>query len=104
MLDRRRFLTLAAGMALGLFAQVGLLTHLFSLLVPALGAQAADELLGDFGIDGIDEVADDTEYKETGAPTVGLQQGHDQQRSQRATEPVRAQRAQRAPTARVKRE
>jgi MFS transporter len=36
-----RFLTLAAGMALGLFAQVGLLAHLFSLLVPALGAQGA---------------------------------------------------------------
>jgi hypothetical protein len=28
-------------MALGLFAQIGLLAHLFSLLVPALGAQAA---------------------------------------------------------------
>jgi MFS family permease len=36
-----RFLTLAAGMALGLFAQIGLLAHLFSLLVPALGAQLA---------------------------------------------------------------
>jgi hypothetical protein len=36
-----RFLTLAAGMALGLFAQIGLLTHLFSLLVPALGAPFA---------------------------------------------------------------
>ncbi len=35
----RRFLTLAAGMALGLFAQIGLIAHLFSLLVPALGAQ-----------------------------------------------------------------
>ena len=34
----RRFLTLAAGMALGLFAQIGLVAHLFSLLVPALGA------------------------------------------------------------------
>jgi MFS family permease len=33
-----RFRTLALGMALGLFAQVGLLAHLFSLLVPALGA------------------------------------------------------------------
>ena len=41
-----RFLTLAAGMALGLFAQVGLLTHLFSLLVPALGAQAAGFAMG----------------------------------------------------------
>jgi len=37
----RRFLTLAAGMALGLFAQIGLLAHLFSLLVPPLGAQLA---------------------------------------------------------------
>ena len=36
-----QFITLAAGMALGLFAQIGLLTHLFSLLVPALGAQFA---------------------------------------------------------------
>ena len=32
-----KFLTLAAGMALGLFAQIGLAVHLFSLLVPALG-------------------------------------------------------------------
>lgn len=37
----RRLVTLAAGMALGLFAQIGLLAHLFSLLVPALGAQLA---------------------------------------------------------------
>ncbi len=36
-----QFMTLAAGMALGLFAQIGLLAHLFSLLVPALGAQLA---------------------------------------------------------------
>jgi hypothetical protein len=36
-----RFITLAAGMALGLFAQIGLLAHLFSLLVPAMGAQFA---------------------------------------------------------------
>jgi Major Facilitator Superfamily len=36
-----RFITLAAGMALGLFAQIGMLAHLFSLLVPALGAQLA---------------------------------------------------------------
>ncbi|MFN4100978.1 MAG: MFS transporter, partial [Pararhodobacter sp.] len=33
----RKFLTLAAGMMLGLFAQIGLLAHLFSLLVPVLG-------------------------------------------------------------------
>ncbi len=37
----RRFLTLAGGMAFGLFAQIGLTAHLFSLLVPALGAQQA---------------------------------------------------------------
>jgi hypothetical protein len=37
----RRLVTLAAGMALGLFAQSGLLAHLFSLLVPALWAQLA---------------------------------------------------------------
>lgn len=36
-----RFLTLGTGMALGLFAQIGLLAHLFSLLAPALGAQLA---------------------------------------------------------------
>jgi len=36
-----RLVTLAAGMALSLFAQIGLLAHLFSLLVPALGAQLA---------------------------------------------------------------
>jgi hypothetical protein len=42
----RRFLTLAAGMALGLFAQIGLLAHLFSLLTPALGAQAAGFAMG----------------------------------------------------------
>ncbi|HEX2827694.1 MAG TPA: MFS transporter [Burkholderiales bacterium] len=34
----RRFRTLAAAMALGLFAQIGLMAHLYSLLVPALGA------------------------------------------------------------------
>ena len=41
-----KFLTLAAGMALGLFAQIGLLAHLFSLLVPALGAQKAGLAIG----------------------------------------------------------
>jgi Major Facilitator Superfamily len=41
-----RFVTLAAGMSLGLFAQIGLLAHLFSLLVPALGAQAAGLAMG----------------------------------------------------------
>jgi Major Facilitator Superfamily len=40
------FLTLAAGMAVGLFAQIGLIAHLFSLLVPALGAQGAGLAMG----------------------------------------------------------
>ncbi len=37
----RRFLTLAAAMALSLFAQIGLIAHLYVLLVPVLGAQVA---------------------------------------------------------------
>ncbi len=41
-----KFLTLAAGMALGLFAQIGLVAHLFSLLTPALGAQYAGSAMG----------------------------------------------------------
>jgi MFS family permease len=41
-----RFLTLATGMALGLFAQIGLIAHLFSLLVPALGEDGAGILMG----------------------------------------------------------
>ena len=41
-----RFVTLSAGMALGLFAQIGLIAHLFSLLVPALGAQWAGLAMG----------------------------------------------------------
>ena len=41
-----KFLTLAAGMALGLFAQIGLMAHLFSLLAPVLGAQHAGLALG----------------------------------------------------------
>jgi MFS family permease len=41
-----KFRTLAAGMALGLFAQIGLVAHLFSLLVPALGAQNAGLVMG----------------------------------------------------------
>jgi hypothetical protein len=41
-----KFLTLAAGMALGLFAQIGLMAHLFSLLAPVLGAQQAGLALG----------------------------------------------------------
>jgi hypothetical protein len=42
----RKFLTIAAGMALGLFAQIGLAVHLFSLLVPALGATRAGLAMG----------------------------------------------------------
>jgi MFS family permease len=42
----RRFQTLAAGMMLGLFAQIGLVAHLFSLMVPALGAQQAGLAMG----------------------------------------------------------
>jgi Major Facilitator Superfamily len=41
-----KFLTLAAGMALGLFAQIGLAVHLFSLLVPALGATQSGLAMG----------------------------------------------------------
>jgi MFS family permease len=37
----RRFVTLAAATSLGLFAQIGLIAHLFSLLVPVLGEQEA---------------------------------------------------------------
>lgn len=37
----RRFTTLSAAFALGLFAQIGLVAHLFSLLAPALGATGA---------------------------------------------------------------
>jgi MFS transporter len=42
----RRFQTLAVGMACGLFAQIGLVAHLFSLLTPALGAQVAGLAMG----------------------------------------------------------
>ena len=41
-----KFRTLAAGMALGLFAQIGLVAHLFSLIVPALGAAQAGFAMG----------------------------------------------------------
>ena len=41
-----RFLTLAAAMALGLFAQIGLIAHLFSLLVPVFGAAGGGILMG----------------------------------------------------------
>lgn len=36
-----RFVTLSAAMAFGLFAQIGLTSHLYSLLAPALGSQQA---------------------------------------------------------------
>jgi lipid-A-disaccharide synthase-like uncharacterized protein len=42
----RAFRTLALGMALGLFAQVGLLAQLYALLVPVVGAQPAGWLMG----------------------------------------------------------
>ena len=42
----RRFVTLCSGMTLGLFAQIGLTAHLYSLLVPALGAQQAGLAMG----------------------------------------------------------
>ncbi|ALM85465.1 MFS transporter [Bordetella sp. N] len=42
----RRFLTLCAGMALGLFAQIGLIAHLFSLLVPIMGEKTAGVAMG----------------------------------------------------------
>jgi MFS family permease len=41
-----KFLTLAAGMALGLFTQIGVVVHLFSLLVPGLGAAQAGLAMG----------------------------------------------------------
>lgn len=43
--NNRRFLTLAAGMSIGLFAQIGILAHLFSLLIPILGEVNAGYLL-----------------------------------------------------------
>lgn len=42
----RAFVTLSLGMAIGLFAQIGLLAHLFKLLVPTLGTQPAGWLMG----------------------------------------------------------
>ncbi len=42
----RQLVTLSAGMALGLFAQIGLVSHLFSLLVPALGPGKAGLVMG----------------------------------------------------------
>lgn len=40
------FITLAAGSALSLFAQIGLITHLYSLLVPAFGSEWAGLVMG----------------------------------------------------------
>jgi MFS family permease len=40
------FLTLTLGMALGLFVQVGLIAHLYSLMVPALGADGSGWAMG----------------------------------------------------------
>jgi MFS family permease len=42
----RRFVTLAAAAALGLFAQIGLVAHLFSVLTPTLGAGGAGAAMG----------------------------------------------------------
>ena len=42
----RAFLSLAAGMALGLVAQIGLIAHLLSALAPLLGAQTAGIAMG----------------------------------------------------------
>lgn len=44
--DDRRFVTLAGGMALGLFAQIGLIAHLYSMIAPALGEQMAGVVMG----------------------------------------------------------
>lgn len=41
-----RFLTLAAGMALGLFAQIGMVAHLFTVLAPRIGGQEAGLAMG----------------------------------------------------------
>lgn len=41
----RRFLTLSAAMALSLFAQLGIVAHLFSLLLPTFGGQLAGILV-----------------------------------------------------------
>ncbi len=42
----RAFLSLGAGMTFGLFAQIGLIAHLLSLLAPLLGAQTAGIAMG----------------------------------------------------------
>lgn len=40
------FITLSAGMAIGLFAQIGLLAHLFNIFSPLIGAQQMGWLMG----------------------------------------------------------
>src|SRR4051794_13321674 len=40
------FITLTVATSIGLFAQIGLIAHLFSLLVPALGAHLAGFMAG----------------------------------------------------------
>lgn len=40
------FITLVGGMTFGMFAQIGLISHLYSLLVPSLGVQVAGWTLG----------------------------------------------------------
>lgn len=40
------FITLSAGMAIGLFAQIGLLAHLFNIFSPVIGAQQMGWLMG----------------------------------------------------------
>lgn len=42
----RRFITLALAMATGLFAQIGLLAHMFSIIVPVFGAKSAGLIMG----------------------------------------------------------
>ena len=42
----RAFVALVAGMTFGLFAQIGLISHLYSLLVPSLGERGAGLTLG----------------------------------------------------------
>ncbi|MDP9812339.1 MFS family permease [Rhizobium tibeticum] len=42
----RRFITLTVGMAAGLFAQIGLLAHLFSIMAPVFGTQTTGVLMG----------------------------------------------------------
>lgn len=47
-----KFSTLAAGVSLGLFAQIGLLAHAFSIAVPVMGSAHAGFLLSATGVSG----------------------------------------------------